>query len=610
MSAPTRCVETGKLINLERRQLFFASLVLGVFCSHRNPSKTNGMPDPDTSAEPSDGDAGIGDSGDSDSADTSDSAAPNGGLQAIDDPGPPDYPATISILSMNIRTADKKYADSDENELFLCLTDTHCYQFDVEGVDDYRLGETDVYIFENIDLARSEVDRVELRSDNGVDRWIPACVEVHFDGELVYCEDEFDIYMGDSDDETESWEDPKGLHIDCTTCFDEPLTHGPMIGATEPDTARIWVRTHATTPVALRMAEPGEDLDEGPIVAWSYPLPNDDFASVLTATGLSPDTTHPWRLEVDGEIMGDSQRELTTPPDEGTSGQWQVAFGSCSKNESQHLFEVVDAHDPDLFLFLGDNHYANSGDLHTLRWYYRWSRNRTSRAAMLQTTSTLAIWDDHDFTGDNTDGTESGKDNALQAFGEYWANPSMGTKEAAGIYFTHRMGDLEFFMTDDRYWRNLEDSVLGDAQTTWLLDALEASDATFKFVACGSQWTSEGSSDSWAAYDDARESFFQALSDRAIEGVVLLSGDVHRSELREITRDSGYELPELTSSPMANSTASCSSSDELQACFDDDNSFILLDIDTEADDPYLVATIYDSLGEDQASMIVRRSELQ
>jgi alkaline phosphatase D len=360
----------------------------------------------------------------------------------------------------------------------------------------------------------------------------------------------------------------------------------------------------------MRLAEQ-PDMSDAVVVDWLYPEASRDTTGALTVDALDPDTTYYVDIDVDGAPALDAPLSFTTPPPLGAPGYTKIAFGSCAKDEEQPIFAAIDALDPDLFFYVGDNHYANSADLGSLRRYYRWSLERPERGAFAATTSTLATWDDHDYVGNNTDGDDAGKDVALRVFQEYWANPGAGTAETPGVFFSHSWGDVDFFFVDDRYYRGYDDSILGDAQTAWLLDALDASDAAFKLVVCGSQWTMEGSDDSWREYPEARDAIFDDLRDLGIEGVVLLSGDVHRSELRRIDRDDAgaYDLPELTSSPLANDNASCDEDDDLRACLDQTRYFTTLEIDTTAAEPYLLARVRDEAGEVVSDWLIYRYEL-
>jgi alkaline phosphatase D len=532
------------------------------------------------------------------------------GLVTATNPGLPSFPSIIGTLSITLATADLLYADSDDNELTLCLNETDCFDMEIPDVDDYRRGGIDVYHHEGIGLPRSAVDRVEIRSSSGGDRWEPRCLELAFDGEPVHCNEGMEgLYFGNGGDELESWLDPDGLHLGCGQCDPAPLTHGPIRGVATSTSATVWVRTDATREVALRVSE--TDIAKGVVLDWAYPGPDTDFTATLSAEGLNPSGNYTWQIEVDGEPMGEPAA-LTLAPDPSTPGTFRFAFGSCTSWDSQPIFGAIATREPDLFLFIGDNHYGNTDHLGALRHYYRWAHSHPLRALMMSQVPTLATWDDHDFVGNNTLGIEEegGRDVALRVFGEYWANGSAGTPSTPGVFFQTSWGQADFFFVDDRYWRGADDSILGAAQTTWLVEALAASEAPFKFVSSGSQWTAEGSSDSWASYLGARDALFDQIQDRGVSGVVLLSGDIHRSEMRRIEHG-GMLFPELTSSPLANWNSSCGTDDEQVkgSCYDDDTSFIEVLVDTRKADPMLQAELVLGDGSVVASWAIRHSEL-
>lgn len=523
-------------------------------------------------------------------------------LEVVAAPSPP---PTIDVLHISVRTGASQAASTDANTLSLCLNATTCYPLGNPNFDDFEPGALDTFVIEGVQLPRAAVDRVELRSANGSDDWAPTCVELRFDGEPVHCSALAGVNLGTG--QLASWSDPLGLHAACDTCADSTLTHGPMIGAVGPDEARLWVRADAGRRVHVRLAADPAALDTTtPATTW-YADPVTDFTHVARLSGLQPDTTYAWRVSTDA---GDEEEgTLTTAPPAGPT-RLRLAFGSCAKDDNQPIFSTIASLNPDLFLFVGDNHYGNTDHLSDLRQFYRFALERPERAALARSTSTLAVWDDHDYVGNNTDGTAPGRDRALRAFSEYWANPSYGTPVAPGVYSTWRWGDVELFLLDDRYHRGLDGSILGDAQTAWLQAALSASNATFKLLVSGSQWTHEGTDDSWAAFPEAQQALFAWLVEQQIEGVVLLSGDVHRSELRLVPGAAGgYGLPEIVSSPLANSNSGCTSSNDLLGCFETDDYFVTLDIDTTLSDPTLTATVRTLSGAAAQSWTIYRSEL-
>lgn len=136
-------------------------------------------------------------------------------------------------------------------------------------------------------------------------------------------------------------------------------------------------------------------------------------------------------------------------------------------------------------------------------------------------------------------------------FQEYWANPSYGLAGTPGVFFRHREGPVEIFALDCRMYRPdvgdggsrgelasappslpMSGGPLGQTQLDWRISGVAESDAPFKLLACGSRFTAEGSLDSWAAFDTARNALHQRMHDAGIEGVVFLSGDIHRTNFR------------------------------------------------------------------------------
>lgn len=532
-----------------------------------------------------------------------DDGVPNDGAGCVE-PVAPTWDDAVGDVHITVRT-DSDTSDGTDDYSEVCLSASECFTLDNADWNDNEAGATDEFIHAGVALDRSTLDRLLVRISDGSDQWQPECVAVSLDGEPYFCATGITAALGDASGEVLEWTDP--VAIGCLGCYEAPLTHGPMVGATGPDFMTLWYRTDATRRVAVHVAASEAALETSTPVHVSWPAPERDFTDTVRIGGLGPDTVYWYAVEVEGSRFGPWQ--VRTSP--AGPGPLTLAFGSCAKDAEQPMFSVIEALAPDVFVFVGDNHYGNTPDLDSNRQNYRAALAIPDRRALLQHTPTLATWDDHDYVGDNTDGSSAGKDDALHAFSEYWANGSYGTDEVAGVYSAHSLGDVDVILLDDRYWRGLDDSVLGDAQEAWLYDVLRSSTATFKLVATGSQMSLQGSSDSWASFPEAQGRFMDFLADESISGVVVLSGDIHRSEFRLLPgATGGYSVPELTSSPLANSTSSCSHESEEMECYDAGPSFVALDIDSSLADPALVATIYDEAGLAQASWTLLGSELR
>ncbi len=561
-----------------------------------------GCPDPandddtanDDDATPDDDDATPDDDDATPDDDDDDDATP-----PVVDPGVPTFPSIVDVLHVTLRAGTGPFDGSDNLSAEFCLNATACFALDNPNFDDFEAGRRDVFVFEGVGVPRSAIDRVELRT-SGSDRYTLDCLQVTLDGEPFHCEDGLDLDVGD--DGQTLWSTAPGLS--CTSCTPSPITDGPLLGAHEPGLGRLWVRSDATRQLLLRT---GPDPTQLAPAEYAYPAAANDMTHVFEVGGLGAAQTVHWAIDVDG--VTEATGSFVSAPEHGP-GVSRFAFGSCSKFDDQPIFDTIANKAPDVFLFAGDNHYGNTSDLGDLRQFYRFARGIGPRAALVGSTATIATWDDHDYVGNNLDGFAAGKEVAARVFAEYWANPSYGTSTTEGIFSAWRWGDVEFFLLDDRYWRAIDDSILGDGQTEWLLAALQASTATFKALVSGSQWTTDGSDDSWAAFPDAQQEVLQAVADASLTGVFLLSGDVHRSELRLLPGGvGGYALPELVSSPLANVNSSCNGDGELSGCWDSGNYFITVDADSTLPDPTLTATVWNEAGAALDSWVVALSEL-
>jgi len=532
----------------------------------------------------------------------------------------PTFPATVGTLTVGLRTGTGTNDGTDTNTLSLCLNATDCFPLNLADVNDFQVGGYDTYHF-TANLPRSAVTRVQLKSVDGTDAFRPACLELRFDGEPVYCNDALGMWLGNGNamGEAQSWTDPAGLHNACSTCATRQLTHGPLVGAVSDSTARLLVRTDATRRVEVQLDEAA--LPGAP-VAYSvvYPPASRDFTQVVTFSGLKPSTAYEARVLVDG-VQAPRKGTFRTPTSPGAGGKFKFAFGSCARDGAQPIFSMLRGRSLDLFVFVGDNHYGNTPDRDSLRWYYRWSWARPGRSELLSEASTLATWDDHDYVGNNTNSTSTGRTTALKVFKEYWANPSFGTTATPGVFTTHRFGDAEFFLLDDRYHRAAATastgSILGTDQTAWLVSVLKASTATFKFVACGSL-LGPGATESWHNERPAAlTALHAAIKSNKIQGVVFLSGDIHKSLFQEHLKATtgGYDIPELVSSPLANAQTgqTCTAGPtgyNRRACEKDGDYATEVEVDTTLADPQFKARILDVNGAVRSTWTVRRSQLE
>jgi len=339
-----------------------------------------------------------------------------------------------------------------------------------------------------------------------------------------------------------------------------------MLGAPDPSSLRVWCRLSGPFEVTFRYAN--NPLMEGARLAPSEKATAaGDYTVVVQISGLLPGTRYWLEPLIEGDrpkYQGKRAPLVATTAPDGPS-RFSVAFGSCARvqeDATQAIWPQVAAAQPDLFLWVGDNVYADTLIPSILAEEYRKQRSVSGLQPVLRSTPQLAIWDDHDFGLNDHDLENPIKASALEVFRRYWANPSYGEPANPGVYFKYGYGGVDFFFLDVRYHRSpyfhpdgANKSLLGARQLAWLKDGLRRSDAAFKVLVSGSGWTSlkgpEG--DSWASFLHERDALFDWIRDQKISGALLLSGDTHRGELYAIpwSEKGGYDLYEFVSSPLA-----------------------------------------------------------
>ncbi|MEX0928919.1 MAG: alkaline phosphatase D family protein, partial [Balneolales bacterium] len=349
------------------------------------------------------------------------------------------------------------------------------------------------------------------------------------------------------------------------------LLSGPMVGHTTSSSATIWVETDAPAEVRVHYwGDAGSD-PAGTGTATGRTSDSAPHTGVITLDDLSGFHTIQYEIEIDGEMIrpGTPQVFSMLPGgEEGGTANFSFAFASCAAPNSepgQPVWAQASLYRPDFFMMIGDNNYMpnHPGAYETTEETVSYVMSRTHRSlrdvynlrTLLATTPTYSIWDDHDYGPNNADRSFRWRDLSLDMFSRYWANPGAGTDDTPGVFYSFRVADVEFFMLDDRYYRDPEYStMLGEGQLAWLREEMAQSTATFKVLVNGHVMLADkrNNSEYWAQYGNERDSFFDWMYEEEINGVFFLSGDWHVGSLvrLEYTRE-GYPLYELISSNAA-----------------------------------------------------------
>jgi len=403
------------------------------------------------------------------------------------------------------------------------------------------------------------------------------------------------------------------------------LFGGPMVGCQTATGAKIWLRTFDAAEVTLVVGV-GEDLRGAKRLEPVRTEAKGDYTAILPIENLKSNTRYYYQVFIDGKPTLPKPMSFSTAPAKSEPAIVKVAFGGGARlvPEKEHIWATIAKRDPLAFLFLGDNLYMDMPEKRNLQrlYYYRRQLQPAYRTLTSQT-GCYAIWDDHDFGANDCQGgpeifTPAWKPKVWNVFRENWVNPYYGGgAEQPGCWFDFSLGDIDFFMTDGRYYRDYktkgeERTMLGPVQKKWLLEKLKNSKAKFKVIASGTLWTEhadKGGADSWWGVKHERNEIFDLIVKEKIDGVILLSADRHRTDVYKIEYPGSYPLYEFETSKLTNNHTH-GVKKEAVFSYNKGNFYGMLTFDTTKTDPELTFQCITIDDEEVYSLTLKRSELE
>ncbi|MEN8165399.1 MAG: alkaline phosphatase D family protein [Acidobacteriota bacterium] len=446
------------------------------------------------------------------------------------------------------------------------------------------------------------------------------------------------------------------------------IVRGPVLGSPSPTSIAVWLQ--ASVPRTVRVTAVDVDSADAEIQSpWVVLEPEARLMATVVIEGLEPGRSYRYQVETaDGTIWEHEEAIFRTPPEVGAPTRVTMAAGSGANHWARFktgVWSAIADSDPDLFLALGDTPYADGllwveddfweeardryeaspseedrrllddlGDQYRRRapeamaLSYESFRETKKFNRMARKIFWVATWDDHETGMDNGDRDNPVLAQAREAFKAFTPNPSFGA-DGEGVYWAQQWGDVDIILLDDQTWRTPTTAalaepesatMLGNRQFDWLVDRLAGSKAVFKIVVNGSPFNDfSRKEDAWVGYPAERERLMDAIARNRVGGVVLLSGDVHRSEffrLPWLEDRGGYPLFELVTSPLFQRSRGCGESvPDREFCYGDPEKSILelfawIEADTTLGDPLLTLQVRDHRGEVMLDRHLRASELQ
>jgi alkaline phosphatase D len=355
------------------------------------------------------------------------------------------------------------------------------------------------------------------------------------------------------------------------------LQAGPMNGHSAMAEVTVWVQTKCAQEVQMHYWIKGR-----PDTSWLtnkiLTRKKDGYTAHLVADEVSPGNTYDYEILIDQQIVRlpypclFQTQELwqwrDTPPD------FKFVAGSCMYvNEpavdrpgkpyggNYEIFTSIHQEEPDFMIWLGDNMYLREVDWNSKTGIYHrntYARSLPELQPLLAGAHHFATWDDHDFGPNDSDRSYWGKHLTREAFEDFWANPVVGVGESKGITGIFQWADCDFFIMDNRWYRGpikYNETYFGEIQINWLIDALQYSDAPFKFICTGGQILSNAAVfENYENFKEEKELLMRKLDQLNIKGVVFLTGDRHHSEISKFTTGDGDVFYDITSSALTSRT--------------------------------------------------------
>jgi len=365
------------------------------------------------------------------------------------------------------------------------------------------------------------------------------------------------------------------------------LPQGVAVGDISSDSALLWLRTEGPAIIQVEWASLTAWERASKLATVREPMSRTakltttaatDYTVTIPLERLSPATNYRYHILIEPREQGNQQAptkvaargEFTTLPDQTTSATVTFAWsgdlgggGQCRRGINGYpIFDVIQRHNPDFFLFLGDTIYGDhicpsppnepgaafkATTLQEYRARHRYQRGAKSLRRLLETVPVYVMWDDHDVRNNFAGPYDEQMPTGRQALQEYWPIGSPA-QDPHRLYRHVRYGaDLELFILDTRQYRSRNadpdgpvKTMLGATQLAWLIEGLRASTATWKVIVTSVPLSiPKGGNadvpgyDGWAGGPDGtgfereRQVVVDAVLNHKIKNVVFIAGDVH-----------------------------------------------------------------------------------
>lgn len=319
-----------------------------------------------------------------------------------------------------------------------------------------------------------------------------------------------------------------------------------------------------------------------------------------------------------------------------------IAFGSCGhESKPQPILSIAADHQPDVFVFLGDNIYGDTKIMDTLSAKYQRLGIKSEFKELWNKTQVIATWDDHDFGWNDSGRHYPFKAESKNIFLDFWKADSTDIRrEREGIYTSYfyegEGKTVQIILLDTRTFRdNLlkydndpivdtteyhyhldysphhtpDSTLLGTAQWQWLEDQLKIP-ADVRIIGSSTQFgISWNGYEAWANFPKEQQKFLNLIKKTKANGIVFISGDVHYAEISKLETDGLYPIYDITSSGITSTWHFATPNTNRIEGPVMENHFGMIEIDWAAKMPNLTMKIIDISGDIRFKKTVNLNDL-
>ncbi|TPV95425.1 MAG: alkaline phosphatase family protein [Myxococcales bacterium FL481] len=260
-------------------------------------------------------------------------------------------------------------------------------------------------------------------------------------------------------------------------------------------------------------------------------------------------------------VIGAVPRPSSPSSIRAADGPFRLAFGSCSDlSRPINPWPSILATKPDVWIWLGDNIYADTEDVARMRELYQQTKAHPDYAQLLVSATVIGTWDDHDYGANNAGKEYPQRDASQAALLDFLDEPADSLRRhQAGVNAAYDLGPdgrrIRVILLDTRYHRDEpgpDGDVLGETQWRWLESQLRGSPSRAHVLVSSIQVVAdEQIYEKWGNFPRARARLLALLDEVAPRNLIVLSGDRHFAELSRLPLPAGAALVDVTSSSLS-----------------------------------------------------------